>query len=71
MQQPRLQPGFGGFDPSLGGVPNPFEPMDLNDLHPDLPGMLSRQPGGFGRGPNFGGPSFGGGFGSGPNFGGN
>jgi len=32
-------PSFGGpqFDPSLGGLPNPFEPMDTNDLHPDLP----------------------------------
>jgi hypothetical protein len=46
--------------------------MDLNDLHPDLPGMPGMIPrGGFGRGPNFGGPNFGGGFGGGPNFGGN
>ena len=34
---PRPGMPFGG-DPNLGGSPF-FQPMGINDLHPDLPGM--------------------------------
>jgi len=34
------QPGMMIGDPALGGMGNPlFQPMDMNDLDPDLPGM--------------------------------
>lgn len=62
--QPRM-PGMPYGDPSLGGDPM-FQPMGINDLHPDLPGMNNPMfqnrrggPGsGFGGGPGFGGNSF-------------